>query len=718
MKRSPLETLSLRLEQRPRDLRGRLSAFGVILMAVFAVLVGRLWVLQVVHGEEYAVLALDNHLKEREIPAPRGAIYDAHGNRIAEVRASFDLVVSPQDVDPLPEPTAGEAVAGALGGPATDEVDPLSTRTDVGTLIRRLAPLLDAANEEELLLRYAEAPSPYRPAVLWPDLSQAELERVLAARPQLPGVRVVSRHRRSYPDGPLFAHLVGYMREVRREDLDRLQERYRDTDYGEDWYGPGDRIGKYGLEAAYEHRLRGRNGAYWVQVDVHGRELGRSTGPELPGDDYFRSIAHFLDEAVEPEVPGNDLHLTVRRDLQQLAVELLEGDSGSVVMMEVNTGRVLALANAPNFDPEIFSRPITPEAWAALRDDPAHPLVDKALQGIYPPGSTWKMLVAAAVLGTGTWTEETAVTCPGYLKVGRRRFHCWNRRGHGRVTVHEAIRSSCDVYFYKAGIAAGIDEVARYAHMFGMGEPTGIGINNEVGALVPTSAWKARRYAGQRGMTTFTAGDTASAVIGQGFTLATPMQLARMSAVLANGGTVYKPLLVDRVVGPDGQVLERSEPEVVGQVDLSQQHFDAIRDGMFAVVEEVGGTARRQRLKHLAFAGKTGTAQVVRLGASNAKRFRDHAWFVAFAPYENPEVAISVLVENGEHGSTAAAPIARQMFEHYFQNQLADAAEQEVRIGAPAKRADKATPAPAPAPTPAVEPEPFVAVPGVQPGEL
>ena len=725
--RSALETLSLRLEQRPRDLRGRLSAFAVLLLMVFVVLVARLWLLQVVHGEEYAILAMDNHLKEREIPAPRGAIYDAHGNRIAEVRASFDIMVSPQDVDRLPDPPEGPAIAGALGGPVVDEpVDDLATRTDIGTLIRRLAPLLDSGTEEELLLRYAEAPSRYRPVVLWPDLSQAELERVLAARPELPGLRVESRHRRSYPDGPLFAHLVGYMREVRREDLDILEERYRDTEYGEDWYGPGDRIGKYGLEAAYEHRLRGRNGAYWVQVDVHGRELGRSTGPDLPGDDYFRSIAHFLDDAVEPEVPGNDLHLTVRRDLQQLAVELMGEQSGSVVMMEVNTGRVLTLANAPNFDPEIFSRPISPDAWAELRDDPAHPLVDKALQGIYPPGSTWKMLVAAAVLGSGTWTEDTSVTCNGSTKVGRRRFHCWNRRGHGRVTVHEAIRGSCDVYFYRAGLAAGIDEVARYARMFGMGEPTGIGINGEVGALVPTTAWKARRYEGQRGMTAFTAGDTASAVIGQGFTLATPMQLARMTAVIANGGTVYKPLLVDRVVGPDGQVLERGEPEVVGQVDLSPEHFDAIQGGMFAVVNEVGGTGRRQRLKHLAFAGKTGTAQVVRLGASNARRFRDHAWFVAYAPYENPEVAVSVLVEHGEHGSTAAAPIARQLFEQYFKDRLVDAEERDIRIGAPSEvvAVRQATPTPAPAPA-TVEPvapidpaEPFVAVPGVQPGEL
>jgi penicillin-binding protein 2 len=680
----PEDTINLRLEQRPRDLRARLGAFAAIMFIAFAVIVGRLWTLQIVHGEEYAELALHNHLKEREIPAPRGDIFDAHGIRIAEVRASFDLVVNPRDVDRAPEVPA-ELAFGARAGPS-ERLSPLwemESRTDILTLAERLAPLLDATAPEELVDRFEEAPSRWRPVVLRSDLSQAELERLLAHRPELPGVRVVSRHKRSYPDGPLFAHLLGYMREVRADELERLRETYRDTPVGEDWYESGDNMGKYGLEAAYESRLRGIDGTYWVQVDVHGRELGRSTGPEMPGDEYFRSIAHFLDQALVPEVPGNHLHLTVRRDLQELAFGLLGDRAGAVVMMEVDTGRVLALVNAPAFDPEIFSSRISPEQWEALSTDPSHPMVDKALQGIYPPGSTWKMLVAAAVLGTETWTSARTVTCGGYLKVGRRRFHCWNRRGHGTVNMRAALKGSCDVYFYRAGLAVGIDEVARYARMFGMGEPTGIGINSESGALVPTKAWKKRRFAGQRGMTAFTAGDTASAVIGQGFTLATPMQLARMTAVIANGGTVHRPLLVDRVVGPDGQVLERGEPEVLGHVDLAPEHFDTIREGMYAVVNEIGGTGRRSRIKYLPYGGKTGTAQVVRLGMSkgkDGKDFRDHAWFMAFAPFDHPEVAISVLVEHGEHGSTAAAPIARQLLEHYFHDRLEAAkAEDEAK---------------------------------------
>lgn len=696
---------AIRQDARPQDLRNRLSAYAGLMLFVLLVLLGRLWVLQVVRGEEYAREAEANHLKEREIPAPRGSIYDAHGNRLAEVRASFDLVVQPLDVDPGPpaaervrsrrfsapgadggdggESEERDGAAGLLGGPMLDDPWTIEERTDIVTLAERLAPLLDDSTVDEVLERWDEARkiSRHRQVVLAPDVSFEELERVLANRPRLPAISVASRHRRSYSDPSLFAHLLGYQREVRADDLKKLRVRYKDTEHGEDWYESGDLIGKFGVEAGWEEWLHGTDGAYWVQVDALGRQLGRSADPNQPGAEYFRSIAHFLDRGVIPEIPGHDLHLTVRKDLQQLGSDLLGGESGAVVMLEVNTGRVLAVINAPSFDPGIFAKRLPPHVWAALTDDPQRPMVDKALTGVYPPGSTWKMIVAAAVLGSNTWTEETSVVCNGGHRLGRRTWHCWKRRGHGRVNLKAALKGSCDVYFYRAGLALGIDEVARYAAMFGMGKPSGIGINSETGALNPTTGWKKRRY-GERGGV-WTAGDTASAVIGQGATLASPMQLAVMTATLANGGLLYKPLLVDRVVAADGQVVHREDPQIKGQVDLAPEHFDAIRGGMFAVVDEVGGTGRRQRLPELAFAGKTGTAQVVRLGASNARRFRDHAWFVAFAPYEEPEVAIVVLVEHGEHGSTAAAPIARQLLELYFKDRMEEAKKSGIRIGAP-----------------------------------
>ena len=711
--RSRASTPDLRQDARPQDLRDRLSAFAALMLLVLCVLLGRLWVLQVVRGEEYSNQAESNHLKQREIPAPRGAIYDAHGERIAEVRASFDLVISPRDVvlDPAGTPRRPrrsdapgadqvrvpgddqDGDAGLLGGPLLEDPWTIEERTDIATLAERIAPLLDGSTVDDLLERWDEARtvSRWRHATLATDLSMEELERVLANRPRLPGISIVTRHRRSYPDAGLFAHLVGYQREVRADELATLRARYDGTEHGIDWYESGDLIGKYGLESAFEPWLHGTDGTYWVQVDVHGRELGRSAPPDQPGAEYFQSITHFLDRSIIPEIPGHDLHLTIRRDLQLLGTELLGEESGSVVMMEVDTGRVLALANAPTFDPELFSSRLPPDVWKAMQEDPQRPMVDKSLQGVYPPGSTWKMIVAAAVLGSGTWTKESKVTCHGSHKVGNRAFRCWNRRGHGTVNLETALRGSCDVYFYRAGLAMGIDTVAKYAAMFGMGVPTGIGINTESGGLNPSTDWKKRRYGGARG-TGWTPGDTASAVIGQGYTLTTPMQLAQMTAALASGGVLYKPQLVDRVVAPDGQVVHRGEPEVIGTVDLAPEHFEAIQAGMFAVVDQVGGTARRQRLKQLAFAGKTGTAQVVRLGNSNKRKFRDHAWFVAYAPFDDPEVAIAVLVEHGEHGSTAAAPIARQMFELYFKDRIAQAAADGTRIGDPARHAAPVAP--------------------------
>ena len=722
-------SFSIKGGSQPRDLRSRLGACAVGVLVIFVLLVGRLWTLQVVQGEMFAALAQQNTLKEREIPAPRGAIYDAHGHRIAEVHATFDLVIAPNDVEDEEDVPAQElGVAQAVGGPS--EEDPSSSwdlpaKLDSLTLANRLAPLLNGTDPAEIVEVIDTASNPWRPVVLREELSPDEMTRVMARRPWLPGVRIASRHRRVYPDQDLFAHLLGYMREVRSDELVYLRDRYKDKEEGPDWYRSGDMMGKYGLESAYEPYLRGHAGAYWAQVDVHGRELGRSLGLDNQDDEYFRSIAHFLDRGLRPEIPGHDLHLTVRRDLQELAVRLLGQHSGAVVMLEVDTGRVLALANAPRFDPDIFSRKITPEDWAILRDDPDHPLVDKALQGVYPPGSTWKMITAAAVLGSETWTERTRVSCNGGYRVGKRRFHCWKRVGHGSVNLREAIAQSCDVYFYRAGLAVGIDEVARYAAMFGMGRPTGIGLNAEVGAINPTTAWKRKRFSSKPKAGQWSAGDTASAVIGQGFTLATPMQLARMTATLANGGRLYRPLLVDRVVGPDGEVVMHSEPEIVGTVDLASSHFEAIQRGMFGVIEDKRGTAHSQRLKSLAFAGKTGTAQVVAL--SNVRRnsdgtiinrHRDHALFVAFAPYDKPEVAIAVMIEHGEHGSSAAGPVARELLKYYFNDRVASSADSGERVGQPGGRAAGGrTTATSSRDSVGLESD-FVPVPGVRPEDL
>lgn len=673
--------LDLRREGRPKELRARLQALAVLLAAGGFALLGRIWVIQVVDGPRYAAMADGNHLKERELPAPRGSIYDADGQRIAEVRASYDLVVAPQDVDPPLPPGPPLPVEGAELPLEGD----LPTRLSITTLAERLAPLLHDHTVEAIVARMpgAQAAARFHPVVLAEGLDPGELDRVMAHRAQLPGTWIQVRHRRHYPDGDLFSHVVGYLREVKKEELESLEVAYQGTEEGEAHYQPGDRIGKWGVEAAMEPYLKGRDGAYWVQVDVHGRELGRTRHLDTPGADYVNSIAHFLEKEVKPEVPGHDLHLSIRKDLQARARELMAGKSGAVVVLEVQTGRVLTLLNAPSFDPLVFSHPLSHEEWAALSEHPDHPLVDKALQGVYPPGSTWKMIVAAAVLGSGTWDENTVVHCNGGLAVGRRRFGCWKRSGHGTVSVHEALRESCDVYFYKAGLALDIDTVAAWAKAFGMGEPTGVGINSEKSGINPDKEWKVRRFRKKPQFGAWNPGDTASAVIGQGYTLATPMQLARMTATLANGGHLLEPQLVDRIVDGQGRVLTSPQTKELGAVDLNPRAFESIRRGMLAVVDEPGGTAYKQRIPELAYAGKTGTAQVVALGRVRNRKQLDHAWFVAYAPYEEPEIALTVLVENGEHGATAAAPVARAMIEAYFADRIAESKTSGRRIGAP-----------------------------------
>ena len=651
----------LRAPHEASEFRLRLIVAGVLIALVFVTLLTRLWMLQVVRGEYYARCAAQNGFKEREIPSPRGLIYDAHGVRLADVRAAYDVVLVPADVLP-----AGRAAA------VPDDTLPLPSKLPIDQLAAELETLLGVP-AVEVIERFeaARGRSRYRPMVAKGDISFEELAAVRARQPYLPGVGIRVTTLRNYPFGGLFCHVIGYMREVNPDQLSSLRQRYEGTDLGRDHYEMGDHFGTWGLEQAFEEHLKGTDGVYYALVDSMGRELRRST-VEDPGDDYLEALYHWAEGDRRHEIPGHDLHLSIRLDMQQLAVDLMGEESGSVVVMEVHSGRVLTLLNAPTFDPRIFASRISPEQWAELTADPAHPLTDKALQGIYPPGSTYKMMVGAAALEHGALKPTTTVHCPGYFKLGRHRFRCWRYRrgGHGGVAFRNALKGSCDVYFYTAGMRTGIDQVAQMARSFGLGRPTGVGINSEKGGLIPTTLWKVESGRGK-----WQKGDTPSAVIGQGYTLATPMGLCRMTASIANGGTVYTPTLVDRIVGPDGDVQFQAEPLIEGHADASPEVIALIQDAMRGVVEEIGGTGRRQRIKGFPFAGKTGTAQVVRQAGGGFshhanKLLQDHAWFVAYAPADDPEIAVSVLVEHGMHGSTAAAPIARQLIEHYFASRI------------------------------------------------
>jgi penicillin-binding protein 2 len=361
-------------------------------------------------------------------------------------------------------------------------------------------------------------------------------------------------------------------------------------------------------------------------------------------------------------------------DLQRVAEDTMaaQDKAGAVVAVEVNSGRLLVAASAPALKLDEFVGGISYKAWQAMLDNPRHPLLNKVDQGQYPPASTYKLVTALAGLAAGVITPDTVFYCPGYYRLGNRTYHCWKHAGHGAVNLIQALAQSCDVYFYHVGQLLGVDRLAVYAKKFGFGRKTGVEMQGEKPGLVPTAAWKMRRY-----KKPWQEGETLTIAIGQGFDLVTPLQLCMMTATIANGGTLYKPGLIESIRDPSGRLIEQFEPHVSGRLTGQSANLRIIREGMIEAVNSRHGTGRSARLKGITVAGKTGTAQVVRLRQFKHMKeedvpykYRDHAWFTCFAPAENPEIAVTVLVEHGMHGGSAAAPVARAVLQAYFKDRL------------------------------------------------
>jgi penicillin-binding protein 2 len=408
----------------------------------------------------------------------------------------------------------------------------------------------------------------------------------------------------------------------------------------------GDLIGKFGTEKKLESILRGQGGGQQVEVDATGKRL-RVVG------------------SVEATA-GQSLVLTIETELQQKAEQLLEGREGSIVVLDVHTGEILAMANRPVFDPNAFARGITMEEWRSLTKDPLHPLSNRAIQGQYPPGSTFKVIMAAAALEKGVISPTTRFSCSGGFPFGKHVFHCWRKRGHGSVDLRQAIAQSCDVYFYRVGQLLGIQAIADYARRFGLGAPLGIPLDHEVGGTIPDPAWKKSRLGAP-----WYAGETLSVVIGQGYVTATPLQMAVAAAAVANGGTVYRPHLVKRILGDNGEPLREFGPEVLQETKISPATLQLVRAGMTDVVNAERGTGKKAKLPEILVAGKTGTSQVIAgakgKGTLLPRQYRDHAWFIAFAPADAPEVAVACLLEHaGEGGGAAAAPVVKEVLASYF----------------------------------------------------
>ncbi len=602
------------------------AAFVIIFF--FAVLVARLWFLQVQQGEKYDQLADSNRVRYLEIAAPRGNILDSMGREIVTNRPSFNVVWIREN-----------------------------NRLD-DTLLKKMAAVLDVDVSDLLAKIRKMAGTPgHIPIRLAEDIDWNKVAYIENNRMNLPGIKIEVVPLRVYHYGNVASHIIGYLGEINEKELKASKE-------GE--YRGGDLIGKMGLERLREKDLRGEKGRHYMEVNALGFEQRNLKG-------------------IEP-LPGNDLQLTIDMDLQRTAEETMAAGekSGAVVAVEVNSGRILAAASAPTLELDKFIGGISYKNWQAMLDNPLHPLINKIVQGQYPPGSTYKLVTATAGLAERVISPDSIIYCPGHYRFGNRIYRCWKHSGHGAVDLNRALSESCDVYFYQVGQRLGVDRLAKYARMFGLGRKTGVEMEHEKSGLIPTSAWKKKRFG-----KVWQEGETLSIAIGQGFDLVTPLQLAFMTATVANGGTLYKPGLVEQVRDPDGKVIEQFEPEIVDRLTGQGRNLQLVRKGLIEAVNGRHGTGRRARLKDLGItvAGKTGTAQVVRLKQYRhlkdkdiPYKYRDHAWFTCFAPAENPEIAVTVLVEHGFHGGSGAAPVAKAVLEAYFRKRLKDSGNVSVQV--------------------------------------
>ena len=487
----------------------------------------------------------------------------------------------------------------------------------------------------EIEARLAEGRTrPYQPLLLRKDLDEAMMVAVEERRIDLPGINLRIRPVRAYPSGGTAANLLGYVSEVNQSQLQR--EEYRN-------FRPGENLGQSGVERRFDAFIRGVDGGEQIEVDARGRAL------RLVNRD-------------EPQ-SGSNVFLTIDRKIQEAAEAAFIGKKGTVVAMNPTTGEILAMVSRPSFDPNLFAQRLSGEEWRRIATDTSHPLQNRAFQAQYPPGSIFKLIVAIAGLESGALTPETRFNCPGQFYLGNVKFDDWKKGGHGTLDLRGAIVNSCNVYFYQAGLRVGIDEIVRVSRAFGLGEPPGLGLGDEAKGNLPNP--QPRR----RGQPNWTAGNTVIASIGQGMVVTSPMQILAMVSAIANGGTIYRPFVVKKIVSLSGDVLEEYEPEAMRQVNVNPETLAFMRQAMLGVVNE--GTGQRAKVPGLPIGGKSGTAQVVKKGEEKRQAdLKDHAWFASFAPVDNPQLAVIVLVENGGFGGQVAAPVAKAVYEAAFKGRL------------------------------------------------
>jgi penicillin-binding protein 2 len=577
--------------------------FGVFLLQglvglLFFVLVTRLWYLQIHRGAEFSRQAQENRLRYERIFAPRGRILDETGRVLADNRIAYGLSLLREDCHDIP-----------------------ATLAQISAFFRLPLPQIwDKYQQDRIKMK------PYEPILMLTDIPFDQVARIASDIPDWPGLELVVRSKRSYPEKDLFAHILGYVAEVNEKEMaaDLSLEM-------------GDLAGKQGLELELEKQLRGRKGLYVVEVDAHARVLNKTLNQEPQS--------------------GREVRLSLNTALQQAAWDALGGEAGCIVVMEPDTGKLRALVTSPAYDNNLFAAGISKRDWEALRTSNRFPLQNRVIQSVYPPGSVWKLIMASLFLERGINPRET-VHCAGEVKLGNQIFRCWKREGHGSMDMENAVIHSCDVYFYLMSERVGIDKIEAFAKDSGFGRPTGIDLPHEKSGLVPSRSWKKRQFG--RG---WAGGETYNVSIGQGHTLVTPLQIAVFVSALLNGGDLLKPQLLDNV-----------PRESAGRVPAKAETLNFVANAMRKAVS--GGTAHVVSRKDADMGGKTGTAQVVKLKmAAGDRRLRasemeyaqrDHAWIATFGIKNGKSYVVVVMVEHGGGGSSVAGPVAAKIYDHLF----------------------------------------------------
>ncbi len=562
----------------------------VLMMLVFC---GRLWWLQLYQGEHLGEKARSRYLRAIITRAPRGEILDRNGKVLATNEPSFNIALFPAEF-------------------STDGADP----DEICRIIGIPRKTLDDAVAK---IRAYKAPL-FEPIRLLVGADFVTVTRILERSWELPGIIVLEEPLRRYPNGKLAAHILGHVGAVTEEEL----KQRKDLELF-DW------TGKMGLERVYDRELQGEHGREIVEVDARGAPIRRLRR--------------------EPAQPGRTLVTTLDLNLQAVSESALQGKRGAIVALDPKTGEVLVMASSPTFDPNWFSEGIKPELWKWLVSHRAHPMQNRAIATAHPPGSTFKVVTAAAALIYGKATPKTKINCGGGKVVGRRFFRCWRR--HGTVDLTKAIGQSCDTYFYTLGLAVGPERLAQVASLMGLGAKTGGDLPGEIKGVLPTPRWKRERYRER-----WYGGDTANMSIGQGYLSATPLQMALVACSIANNGIVYRPHLVKEIRSSDGRTLRKVQPELLHRIDAPIHVWNAVKQGMLAAVYGPSGTARLLSDLPIKVAGKTGSSE-------HRKGARTHAWFIAFAPADNPQIALCVMVEEAGHGGEVAVPIAKQILQAF-----------------------------------------------------